>query len=94
MKYYRLLHDSHGVNKKFGIAIAPEHVNFNIIEPGKEVINWKKIIFNLEDGEFADYLGNDLVFNIVSSNFKEAIANTVSDIEKESIQWQTLNRLI
>jgi hypothetical protein len=54
-------------DKRLGVAYAEGDLSFDFLLSINETSQWSKLVFDLEDGDYADYLANDLGWRLCSS---------------------------
>lgn len=66
-----------------GVAYSPEDNDIEFVE---DLNDFKEVpfVFNLRDGQFQDYLDNDLAWPIFSEKFKDIVAPFLPNL---NIQW-------
>ncbi len=86
MKFYSL-HPEDKDNQ--GIACAPEGLTFELLYRKTIVENWLTIEFELKNGGYTDYQGNNLRWHLCSDSLRRIISSTVT--EQDDIQWLPLS---
>ena len=72
----------------YGFAFSAENISPKEIQNWEETKPWLPISFELKDGEFADYLVNDLNIPLCSSKLKQIIQDIVA--KNDSILWRPI----
>jgi hypothetical protein len=86
MIFYYLHYSDEKEYKPYGVAYSPKEVDLFVIpESGTKVTDWEKIKLQLKEGDFADYLANDLGGRLCSSKMRKIINDNISIEDK--IQW-------
>ncbi len=86
MSYYALHYADGKKNEIYGCAYAPQETDLFILpDSGVRVISWQKLVLRLKDGDFCDYLANDLGGRLCSKKLKLIVDRTISP--KDRIQW-------
>lgn len=84
--FYYLHYSEEEDYEPYGVAYAPEETDLFVIPvSGINLSDWKEIQFNLKEGDFADYLANDLGGRLCSSKLKKIVDDNIS--QKDQIQW-------
>jgi hypothetical protein len=85
-EYFQVLHAEDEQYAPFGVAYAPEDTDLHLVPiSGEKVITWSSINLDLRDGDFADYLANDLGARLCSLKLKNIIEENLSQIDE--VQW-------
>ena len=85
-EYFQVLYVEDEQYAPFGVAYAPEDTDLFLIPiSGEKVITWSSINLALRDGDFADYLANDLGARLCSLKLKNIIEKNLSQIDE--VQW-------
>lgn len=85
-RFYQMTYVSDAEYAPFGVAYAAAHVPALLLPPsGTRVQNWMPLTLELRDGEYADYLANDLGARLCSRRMREVV--DASCTEHDDIQW-------
>jgi hypothetical protein len=75
-------------NDEFGVGYAPKDMEFDFLDTPKTVHSWKPITLFLKEGEFSDYLANDLGWRLCSEKLMHVIERCRG--ESDAIVWLPL----
>jgi hypothetical protein len=86
MKYFKMLYADELNYKPYGVAYSSPDIDAFLLPPsGVTVKSWDPIALSLKDGEFADFLSNDIGGRLCSEPLKKII-DTLSS-SKDKFQW-------
>ncbi|WP_027360160.1 imm11 family protein [Desulforegula conservatrix] len=86
MKYFQMTYSEDNDYEPYGVAYAAPDVDpFLLPISGTKIESWSPLSLELRDGEFADYLTNDLGVRLCSENLQKIIENNRS--ENDQLQW-------
>ena len=81
-KIYQILFDDKGV---YGVAESTENSDLFILPNEGVIEDWEPLRLKITEGEFADYLANDLGVRLCSENLKNLLQKHATHYDK--IQW-------
>jgi hypothetical protein len=76
---------SYDENDLGGTACAPEEITFDLLPIEGIVDSWQEFTFQLEDGDYTDYLANDLGWRMCSKPLRDLIESRKAT--EDLLQW-------
>jgi hypothetical protein len=81
----RYFYLEHAEDETFGVGYALYGADFSLLAEGQYYDNWRVVTFALKNGEYPDYLANDLGWSLCSRKLKDILNGSASSVD--SIQW-------
>ena len=86
MNYYQMTYAENTDYEPYGVAYASSEADpFLLPRSGTRIESWKPLMLELRDGDFADYLTNDLGARLCSNRMQKIIEKNRS--QNDELQW-------
>ena len=72
-------------DEALGVGYALNGTDLFLLAEGQYYDNWRTVTFILRDGEYSDYLANDLGWPLCSRKLRDVLSGSASSVD--SIQW-------